>query len=257
MIFKKAGFLLGAGFFLFCSNLHAYDGKLFSLALGAKASTGTVVRGARTYDGLQLSPVFYLGFFDERVQIFGTSLELNDFIWSDKLRARTKIGLLSDKPFLKFDGPTDIRASRPSSLEWTSRLELFLPSFEQTWFQLDLVFAHELKEHKGNYVELVGKLTLARLWLEKKLPLVEPQLFMAVGYGDKAHNSLWYGRPSGGSTHAEYGFSVVSPARIDRHYPIFRFYRYDVWGNPPTGPGLLLGHRSGYQLEAQIAFGIF
>ncbi len=255
--FKMAGSLLGVGLFFCCTASHAYEGKVFSLALGVKPATGTVIRGARTYDGIQFSPVIYLGFLDERIQIFGTSLELNDFVWPDKLRARTKIAALSDEPFIKTDGPPDIRASRPSSIEWTSRLELFLPSFQEAWLQLDLAFAQDVKAHKGSYLELSGRLTLARLWLENKKPLVEPQLFGTIGYGTKAHNSFWYGANTSGVSHSEVGISVVCPARIDRHFPVFRAYRYDVWGSPPSGPGLLLGHRAGYQVEATIAFGIF
>lgn len=235
----------------------AYDGKVVALALGAKFASGVLLRGARAYDGVQAAPLVYLGLFDERIQIFGTSLEFQSFLMEDKLRARTKIALFSDDPFLKLDGPVDIRSSRPSSLEWMSRLEWFLPSFKTPRFQLDLAYAHEFKEHKGNYLEATGKLTVARLFPEDGKPLVEPQIFGTIGYGDANHNSFWYAAGVGsGFTHVEYGLSIVAPARIDRHFPVFRVFRYELLGQRPIGPGSLVQQRSGFQVEATFAFGL-
>ena len=235
-----------------------YDGKVFSLALGAKVKSRLEQRGARTYDGVQLQPIVYAGFFDERIQIFGTSLEFLDFLGTRMLRGRTKLSSVSDDPFLKLAGPVDVRSSRPSTIEWMSRLELFLPSFDSPRVQLDLAYAKELKEHRGDYLELTARLTLARWFLEREKPLVEPQLFATFGFGDSRHNAFWYGAGAGaGASHVEYGLAVVSPARIDRHFPVFRFYRFDILRSPNIGPGQLVGQRGGFQVEATLAFGLW
>jgi len=236
----------------------AYDGKLFSLALGGKLGSGVVQRGARTYDGIQASPVIFLGFFDERVQLVGTSLEFQDFIVADIVRGRSKLSFISDDPFLKTAGAVDIRSSRPTTLEWMTRLELFLPSFATPWVQFDLAYARELKEHRGSYFELTGRATLARLFPEKGKARFEPQLFVTLGFGDTGHNDFWYGAGAGsGFTHVEYGIAVVAPARIDRHFPVFRFYRYDLLRTSAVGPGQLVAQTGGFQADAIFAFGIF
>ncbi len=240
-----------------CSAAPGYDGTLFSLAVGTKLGSGLVVRGARTYEGVQAAPIVYLGFFDERIQIFGTGLEFVDFLVGEQLRARTKISFFGDDPLLKTAGPPDIQSSRPTVLEWTTRVELFLPSFRNPIVSLDAAYARELKANQGNYAELGAKISVGRFFLEKERPRVEPQLFATLGYGDSRHNAFWYGAGKGaGFSHVEYGIAVVSPARIDRHFPVFRLFRFDVLGNPTSGPGMLLAQTGGWQVEATVAFGL-
>jgi len=236
---------------------YAYEGKLLSVALGAKLSNDVVRRGARLYDGVQAAPLVYVGLWDERVQLFFTSLELNDFIYGDQVRARTKIGAISDRPFLKTSGPLTARNAREGSWEWTTRLEAFYPSFNETWAQLDLAYAKDVKAHGGHYVELTGRVTLARIQLEKEKPLFQPQAFATVGWGDGRHNHYLYGTAvrEGGLNHVAYGFMLLMPSRIDPHFPVVQLYRYDVLGSTNRS-GSLLTQTSGYHLDITVAFGM-
>jgi hypothetical protein len=236
---------------------HAYDGKLFSLAVGAKAANDVVRRGARLYDGVQASPIVYIGLFDERIQFFLNSLEATDFVFEDVLRLRTKLNLISDRPFLKTSGPLTARNARPSSIEWTSRLEAFFPSFNTNWLQIDLSYSKDIQAHGGNYIELVGRVTVARLWMENEKAKVQPQLFASLGWGDARHNQYLYGAGSGsaGLNHIAYGIMVAAPARIDPHFPVLQLYRYDVLGQANRN-GSLVSQTFGYHLDAIFALGI-
>lgn len=234
-----------------------YDGKIISGAIGAKVSSGVVRRGALTYPSPQASPVLYLGFFDERIQFFFNSLEVLDFLGTDRLRGRMKIGLLGDDPTLRLGGAADVRSSRPTALEWTTRLEFFYPNFAAPWVQCDLMYGRDFKEYQGHYLEGTLRVTLGRFFLEKEKPLVEPQLFATAGFGDAAHNRFWYGAgTSPGFTHVEYGVMIAAPARIDRHFPVLRLYRYDLLG-PQASPGGLVQQSGGFMAEATVAFGLF
>jgi hypothetical protein len=238
------------------SSAFGYEGKVFSVALGAKLANDVVRRGARLYDGVQASPLLYLGLFDERVQFFLTSLELNDFVVADRIRARTKVSAVSDRPFLETSGPLTIRNARQTSWEWTSRIETFFPSFQETWGQIDLAYAKDLKAHGGHALELTGRLTLARLKFEKEKPLFQPQAFFTVGWGDERHNEYLYGATRGGGiNHVAYGLMLLMPSRIDPHFPVVQLYRYDVVGGA-NRTGSLLTQTSGYHLDITVAVGI-
>lgn len=241
----------------FCVQVSAYDGKLLSLSVGGKLSNDLVRRGARYYDGVQVTPVVYLGFFDHRVQFLFNSLEFTDFLYSDTLRGRTKINTVSDRPLLKTSGPLTVRNSRESSWEWTTRLEFFPTGFLENWGQLDLAYAKDLKAHGGHYLELTGRVTLARLSIEGERPKYQPQLFVTTGWGDSKHNAYQYGASpaKSGLNHVAYGFYLVSPSRIDPHYPVVQLYRYDVIGSENRA-GSLVKQTSGYHLDITIAFGV-
>lgn len=240
-----------------CGTAHCYEGKLFSLAVGAKLSNDVVRRGARLYDGVQASPVLYLGLFDNRVQFLVNSLEFTDFVYADMIRARTKINAVSDRPFLKTSGPLTARNARESSWEWTTRVEAFIPNFKEDWGQLDIAYAKDIKAHAGHYLEIVGRVTLARFYLENDRPLIQPQAFAAIGWGDGRHNEYLYGsRRQSGFNHVAYGLMLVSPSRIDPHYPVVQVYRYDVLGEANRS-GVLVSQTSGYHVDVTMAVGIF
>ncbi len=235
-----------------------YDGKLFSLAVGAKLSNDLVRRGARLYDGVQAAPILYVGLLDDRIQFLGNSLEYADFFVGDQFRARTKLAQVSDRPFLKTSGPLTARNARESSFEWTSRIEAFFPSFNTHWFQADLAYSKDIKAHAGHYLELTGRVTLGRFLLENDKPKLQPQVFATLGWGDSKHNGYLYGAGanSSGFNHVAYGFMLVAPARTDPHYAVIQLYRYDVLGQSNRN-GSLVSQRSGYHLDITVALGIF
>ena len=241
---------------LLCGNALSYDGKFFSLAVGAKLSNDVVRRGARLYDGVQASPALYVGLFDHRIQFFVNSLELTDFVYSDVIRARTKINTVSDRPFLKTSGPLTARNARESSWEWTSCIEAFLPNLQEYWGQMDLAYSKDIKAHGGHYLELTGRVTLARMFIENEKPMIQPQLFATLGWGDGRHNEYLYGSArESGFNHVAYGIMIVSPSRIDPHYPVIQLYRYDVLGDLNQS-GTLVSQVSGYHVDVTIAVGI-
>ncbi len=243
--------------FLLASIALPYDGKLFTLATGAKFSNDLVRRGALLYDGVQASPLIYLGMFDERIQFFGMSLELTDFVASDVLRLRTKINSVSDRPLFMTAGPLTARNARESSWEWTTRVEAFFPNFKTTWYQIDLAYSKDIKAHGGHYLELTARVTLGRFRFENEKPSIQPQFFATLAWGDGRHNDYLYGTSGqlGGLNHVAYGFMLVSPSRIDPHFPVVTFYRYDVLGDANRA-GSLLSQYAGFHLDVTVAFGI-
>jgi hypothetical protein len=85
-----------------------------------------------------------------------------------------------------------------------TRIELFLPSFDISWVQVDVAYVKELKEHRGDYLAMSARLTLGRWFLEKEKPLVDPQLFATLAVGDSRHNDFGYGSGVGaGTSHVE------------------------------------------------------
>ncbi len=243
---------------LFCGGSgFSYEGKTVSLAVGAKLLTDIVRRGARIYDGVQASPIVYVGLFDDRIQFLVNSLEYADFVYSDIVRLRTKIGSISDRPLLKTAGPLTIRNSRQSSWEWTTRAEVFFPNYKLYWGQIDLSFSKDIKAHGGHYLELTGRVTLARLYFENDKPKLQPQFFATLGWGDGRHNEYLYGTAGqvAGFNHVAYGLMIVAPARIDPHYAILQLYRYDVLGGANRS-GALVSQTSGYHLDVTFALGI-
>lgn len=106
-----------------------------------------------------------------------------------------------------------------------------------------------------DYREMPSQLTLKRWFLEKEKPLVEPQLFAILGVGDSRCNDFWLRWGVGArASHVESGAAVVSPARIDWHFPLLRRYRFAILRSPRIGPGELIGRRGGFQSELTAAF---
>ena len=244
---------------LFCTaGVLADNENLFKLALGAKTQNVLARRGATLYGSFQITPIIYVGFFDERIQIFGTSLELVEFLKAEILRARTKVASFSDDPFFVTGDAKGIRNSRDSTFEWTSTLEWFFPDHKRNWGEIDLRYSKDLKAHSGDYVEASARLSLGKFFGEGFIPTLQPQVFVTVGYGGSQHNQYFYGSnaDSPGFNNVEVGLLVLLPGKYDSAYPAVTLSRYEILGAKNRAGTLVSDKVSGIYAQLTIAFGV-
>lgn len=234
--------------------------KDFEWTLALRADSVLTDRGATLYRGYQVTPILFLGFFQNRVQIVNASIEYNDFLTKDMIRGRSKIHLVRDDPLYRTHGESrGLRNSRDSTLEWVNALEFFVPDYFDNIFSAKLSYAQDFDEHKGAYLQFRPQLTLASLWVERGLAWIEPQLFFSIGYGNNRHNQFWYGTTAAGAsaiTDISYGISVLSPLKFDRYFATFEWMRYRVVNGFLAQGALLENQRQGFRASLQIGLNI-
>lgn len=227
---KSTGLLL---FFIFLSaHSHA---QLGSIKLGARYSSLSENRGVILYNDFQIAPVIAIYAFNNRFEFLGSSINYRDYIYSDVIRLRTKIHAISDNPlFPKHESIQSIYPDREDSYEWTNRIEMFLPGYQNYGAEIDLGYSLDLKAHHGGYTELQIKTKLADYMIESPKKInIEPNLFLSAGSGDQRHNEYFYGAVNSSSTELNnfaYGLWINFPNLADRNNPIILIKHFEVLG---------------------------
>ncbi len=227
-------------FFSFRVGAAAHNkGILSSINIGVRFASILEHRGTVNYHDFQIDPVLSFSMFDDRLQYLGDSLGYNDFVYGDRVRLRTRIVSISDKPF--FPAHESVKNNFPdrkSTYEWASRIELFLPGYNDSyWGEFDLQYSKDVSQHLGNYWDLEGKVKLFQFRAPLIRYLIEPQFFVNVGWGDARHNKYFYG-PSAdqnGINNVSYGLWFSFPEDADRYFPVIQLSRFEVYGDSNQG----------------------
>lgn len=211
-----------------------HSGKLSSINLGLRYSSLLQNRGVILYKDFQIDPVVAVFLFDDRLEFLGDSIGYRDFLYSDRLRLRTRIISLTDKPLFPKNGAIYAASThRKDTYEWSNQLELFLPGYNKDYgAELDFSFNKDFSGHHGNYLEFQSKVKLFSF----KTPLfqteIEPNIVSSLGWGDGKHNQYYYG-PSAtgpGFNNIAYGIWFAFPEEADRFYPIVQVKHFQTIG---------------------------
>lgn len=236
-----------------------HKGLLSSINLGIRYSSLLQNRGVIFYRDFQVDPVVALFFFDDKLEFLGDSIGFRDFIWGEKLRARTRIAAISDQPlFPAHKSLKDSSPQRKRSYEWNSRLEWFLPAYNGKYLaEVDLGYSKDIGQSHGNYFELSAKAKLFSFHT-KALGAIEPNLFSTLGYGDGRHNLYFYGPGAGsaGFNSLAYGLWMNFPDNADRYFPIVQLSRFQVLGGENRAARYALGRSEGWLLSFIATFGV-
>lgn len=213
------------------NNPH-HQGLLSSLNLGFRYSSVLENRGAILYRDFQIDPIVAAFFLDDRLEFLGDSIGYRDFVLKDRIRLRTRLVSITDKPlFPAYDSIRLGRPSRADTYEWSNQIEIFLPGYNENYkAEIDLSFAKDLFVHYGNYLNLQTKFKLFEFRIPNAKIKVEPNFFSSIGWGDSAHNQYFYGPSanSAGLNNISYGFWFAFPEEADRFYPIIKFEHFQV-----------------------------
>lgn len=218
--------------------------------IGAKFFSTWQSRGVIQYNDYQLLPVIAVFMFEDRFEFLTSSISYRDFIYEDKIRFRTRLQAIADNPiFPKHDSIADIYPDREDSWEWVNRLEFFLPAYSDAFIsEIDFGIHKDLKAHNGIYAELMTKFKLFTFenTLVKK-SIVEPDLFVSVGYGDKRHNEYYYGaQDSEGINNLAYGLWFNFLDLADRNNPVITLQHFEVLGDKNKNAPLARNRNAGY-----------
>jgi len=219
-----------AGFTLCLSS----EAKILKIAGALKLDSNLNRRGATLYSGIQISPIFYLGLFDEHVRWLGTNVSLVSSPIKEIFRVQTKVAYVRDQPlFVVASDSKNFRHNRPDTWEWTTTLQLRFPNFRKQTYALDLSYAKDIDAHRGDYLEISGRLTLAGLIPTDTGYAFQPQLFASLGFGGSRHNEYQYGSGAVGTdpNNLRIGLYIISTARVDSDFPLVSFYYYRVLGS--------------------------
>ena len=211
-----------------------HEGFLSSLNLGIRYSSQYVNRGVVFYPGFQIDPVVAAFFFDDRLEFLGDSVGYRDFIAGNWLRLRSKLVSITDQPlFPSRDSLKSGYPHRPSTDEWSSSVEFFLPAYDQTYHaEIDLTYSKDISKHFGNYFELQSKVKLFDFTIPNFGIKIEPNFLSTLGFGDAAHNVYFYGPSANASgfNHLDLGLWLAFPKEADRYYPIIQFKHFQTLG---------------------------
>lgn len=231
-------------FFLcvFFQNVFAaahHQGTVSSFNIGARYMSLSEKRGVVMYRDFQIDPVLSVSFFDDRLEFLGESLGYRDFIYGNRIRARTQFVGITDKP--RFPSKSEYKNGMPhrtNTYEWANSLEIFIPGYDFSSSdnhiaEIDLKYAKDVSQHHGNYFEILSKI---KLWGHKSTLLkqmVEPNFVFSLGIGDSAHNKYFYGASdqAQGINNYSYGFWIAFPDQSDRYFPIVQLMRFSVAGD--------------------------
>lgn len=203
--------------------------------VGAKFFSIWESRGVIQYNDFQLAPAIAVFMFEDRFEFLTSSVSYRDFIYKDKIRLRTRFQAISDNPiFPKHDSIKDIYPDRENSWEWVNRAEFFIPGYNEDYIsEFDFGIHKDLKAHHGLYYELTGKLKLFTFQNTLlRTSMVEPNLIVTVGYGDKRHNEYYYGAlDSEGLNNLSYGVWFHFNDLSDRNNPVITVKHFEVLGD--------------------------
>ena len=222
------------------------------IKLGARLTTISESRGVILYNDFQLLPFIAVFAFEDRIEFLTSSISYRDFIYEDKIRFRTRLQVISDNPiFPKHSSIKNIYPDREDSFEWVNRLEFFVPGYNSEYMgELDLAVHKDLKAHNGVYAELMGKLKLFTFQNELiRRSIVEPNLYVTLGAGDKRHNDYYYGAvDSSGLNNLSYGLWFNFLDLSDRNNPVITIKHFEVLGDKNKNGAFARDRDSGYSL---------
>lgn len=207
-------------------------------------------RGVIQYHDFQLLPIVALFMYEDRLEIVPSYISYRDYIYSDRIRFRTRLQTVNDNPvFPKHDSIKDIYPDRESTYEWVNRLEFFIPAYNENYIaEIDLAIHKDLKAHHGLYTELMGKLklfTFENTFLKEST--VEPNLYFSLGHGDKRHNEYFYGATnSDGVNNLAYGLWFNFLDLADRNNPALIIKHFEVLGDKNKNAPLARNHNKGW-----------
>lgn len=236
-----------------------HKGTISSLNLGFRYSSILQNRGLVLYRDFQIDPTIAIFFFDDRLEFVGDSIGYRDFIYEDRIRLRTRIVSITDKPL--FPSYESLRAGRPTrsdSYEWSNRAELFLPGYnDRYWGELDIGFAKDLSTHHGTYIDLQAKLKLFDFRVPGLKTKVEPNFSTSVGWGDSAHNQYLYGPSAneGSLNNFSAGLWLAFPEEADRFYPVIQLTHFEVLGQNRNAE-FATGNNEGWLFSFIATYGV-
>lgn len=227
-------------------------GNFSGVKLGARYTNISESRGVILYNDFQLLPFLAVFAFEDRLEFLTSSISYRDFIYEDKIRFRTRLQAISDNPiFPKTKSIEEIYPDREDSFEWVNRLEVFVPGYNDNYLgELDFAVHKDLKAHNGLYGEFMGKTKLFTFQNEFiRRSIVEPNLYVTLGYGDKRHNEYYYGAiDSEGFNNFGYGLWFNFTDLSDRNNPVITFKHFEVLGDKNKTGALARNRDSGYSL---------
>ncbi|AZZ36391.1 hypothetical protein CIK05_06165 [Bdellovibrio sp. qaytius] len=234
-------------------------GLISSLNLGVRYSSLLQNRGIILYKDFQIDPVVGVFFLDDKLEYLGDSIGYRDFIYSDKIRLRSRFVSITDKPlFPAHEALKNSSPSRKDTYEWANQLEFFLPGYNENYFsEIDISYAKDLVAHKGQYVELQSKTKLFDFVIPKMDTKIEPNIYFSVGWGDDRHNRYLYGPTADVSefNNLSYGFWFAFPDEADRFYPIVQIKHFEVLGQSKDAE-YAKNSNSGYLISFIATYGI-
>lgn len=231
-------------------------GTLSSLNLGIRYSSVLTNRGVILYRDFQIDPVLGVFFFDDKLEFLGDSIGYRDFIYKDKVRLRSRIVSITDKPLFP-DHSSIKRHIRKDSYEWSNRVETFFPGYNESYkAELDFEVAKDFYSHKGIYLEAQSKFKLINLSLLNTN--IEPNLFGSIGWGDSKHNKHFYGQSASenGFNNISYGLRFAFPGEADRFYPIIQLTRFEIIGDKNRFAEYSFGNNKGWLFSVIATYGL-
>jgi len=238
------------GVFSFAAADPHHEGILSSVNLGIRYSSVLENRGVIFYRDFQIDPVLGIFLFDDRLEFLGDSIGYRDFVYQDRVRLRSRLVSISDKPL--FPATSSIQngsPDRPDTHEWNTRAEIFIPGYNDHYAaELDLGYAKDIDQHHGNYFDFQAKIKLFQYRVPQLNALIEPNFFTGVGWGDEHHNQYFYG-PSAvesGFNNLSYGLWFAFPEAADRYYPIIQITHFEVLGRQNKSAEFSTGRNEGW-----------
>ena len=210
-------------------------GTLSGISAGLVYANLLERRGVVEYRDFQAIPSISFFFFDDRLEVLEDSVSYRDFIYQNKIRFRTRLASISDKPFFpNYSSVREGMPDRPSSWEWQNGFEFFFPAYDETYIsELDVTYSKDISIHHGDYFDIVAKFRLGSFNFPVLNYKAEPNFVVTAGAGDSRHNQYFYG-PSDTSTginNASVGFWVAFPEEADRWYPVIELMAFQTVGD--------------------------
>ena len=214
-------------------------------------------RGVIFYRDFQLDPIFSVFLMDNRIEFLGNSIGYKDFIVDHRLRFRTRVSSISDKPlFPDYDSVKAGLPQRSDTYEWSNSIEIFLPGYDENYMsEIDLSYSKDISIHHGNYLNLQSKIKLFDFeYLQTK---IEPNLYAAIGWGDSPHNQYFYGpsAASSGFNNFSYGLWLSFPKEADRFYPIILIKHFQTLGSFSNAE-FAIGRNEGWVISLIASYGV-
>lgn len=228
----------------------------FEVAVGAKVQSLLHKRGIITYEGFQATPVISVQLFHPDLLLLGDQLYYQRAL-GDKWTFRTRFDFdaAGDEPLYETSEKEEDRIRR----EQTSELDLFIEYAVYGDSFLRLQMSQDLKEHKGLYFELRGRVALYDiLRAPGEKALLQAGAFAAIGHGNKDHNQYMYGLGADktGFNNFEWGVSLTSQKVIDVFWPTLKITRFHLLGEE-NKTASFVQERDGWAVELLAAFQVW
>jgi len=235
----------------------SFSSKNFKVAIGGEYLSLLAKRGVVTYGSYQIIPIYAVDVFHPDLQIVGSSLNYKMAWDGDKylVRFRYSHNAAGDRPLYETAEKETQRVRRTRTAEVESFFEYTL----LPWAELHFSVSQDISVHRGTHGSFGTRLILGNYWMKGERPMIQPAIFLEGGLASKSHNQYFYGEGArGGLSNYSVGFSVSSPAVIDRFYPVLRVSRAGILGKENRSASFIRSsERSHWQIIALGAFRIW